>query len=275
MTSLLQVPLLFLCWLAALATLLIFLETWFALSGRHRFLARRASGAYGVVSVFVPMRGPAARVEQTIRSIFGQSYPFIELILVYPEEQRQFAALGKQFRSARSHIPVRLVPALFPIDSSHDRIRALEHALPGARGRWFVVIEPGVVLDRFAVETGLEFAGSNEISALALDPGIRCRTLAGGIVAPSMEQALQIVRIVTRRRGRVKTTETDPAFAVFNREAFDVVNRVNRIPGILNDAPWSLWGYQVEGLRTFSADGSKWIWREATFFRLRRSSGKR
>src|SRR5256885_2204147 len=30
-----QFPLLFLCWLAALATLLVFLETWFGLSGRR------------------------------------------------------------------------------------------------------------------------------------------------------------------------------------------------------------------------------------------------
>ena len=49
MGSLLQFGLLFVCWLAALATLLIFLETWFGISGRNRFMARRASGAYGVI----------------------------------------------------------------------------------------------------------------------------------------------------------------------------------------------------------------------------------
>ena len=35
------------------------------------------------------------------------------------------------------------------------------------------------------------------------------------------------------------------------------------MPGILNDASWSMWGYQVEGLRTFEADGAKWMWRDA------------
>ena len=111
----LQFSLLFVCWLAALATLLVFLETWFGISGRNRFLARRASGTYGVISVFVPMHGPTAKVEKTIRSIFGQSYPFIELVLIYSEEELRFAQMAKEFRSARSHIPVRPVSTLFPI----------------------------------------------------------------------------------------------------------------------------------------------------------------
>ena len=64
MGSLLPFALLFMCWLAALATLLVFLETWFGLSGRNRFLARRASGAYGVISVFIPMHGAAEKVER-------------------------------------------------------------------------------------------------------------------------------------------------------------------------------------------------------------------
>src|SRR5438132_1472707 len=174
MGSLLQFSLLFVCWLAALATLLVFLETWFGISGRNRFLARRASGTYGVITVFVPMQGPAEKVERTIRSIFGQSYPFIELVLIYYEEDRRFAEMAKEFRSARSHIPVRAAPTPFAIESPNDRIRALEHAHPVSRGRWFVIMDPDVILDRFAVETAVEFAGSSEVPALVLRPGVRC-----------------------------------------------------------------------------------------------------
>src|SRR2546422_8990679 len=93
----LQSGLLFVCCLAALATLLVFLETWFGISRRNRFLARRASGAYGVITVFVPMQGAAEKVERTIRSIFEQSYPFIEIVLVYCEDDRRFAAIAKQY----------------------------------------------------------------------------------------------------------------------------------------------------------------------------------
>jgi hypothetical protein len=263
MDSFLHFALLFFCWLAALATLLIFLETWFALSGLHRFLARRASGAYGVVTVFVPMQGAVAKVEETIRSIFGQSYPFIELVLIYPEEERSFAQLARQFRTARSHIPVRVASTTFPIDSQNDRVRGLEHALPGVRGRWLVVLEPDVVLDRFAIETALEFAGSNEISALVLRPGVRCRSAVQRMLAPSMEQLRQTVRIGHRRRERNKPLEVAGSFLLLNKEAFDVVNRINRLPGILNDAGWNAWGYQVEGLRTFEGDGARWMWRAA------------
>jgi hypothetical protein len=263
---LLQYALLFVCWLAALATLLVFLETWFGISGRNRFMARRASGAYGVITIFVPMHGSAEKtqpVERAIRSIFGQSYPFIELVLIYCEEDRRFAEMAKQFRSGRSHIPVRTVPTLFPIDSVNDRIRALEHAQPVARGRWFVILDSDVVLDRFAVETAIEFAGSNEVSALVLRPGLRCRSFLQKIIAPSMEHILQMVRIANRRREKRKGMEFESAFLLLNREAFDVINKINRMPGILNDASWNLWGYQVEGLRTFASDGSRWMWRDA------------
>ena len=177
MGPLLQFLFLFVCWLSALATLLVFLESWFAFSGRSRFTARRASGAYGVVSVFVAMQGPVEKLERTIRSIFGQSYPFIELFLIHCEEEEQFARVANEFRSARSHIPVRVVPTPFPLDSQHDRARALEQAQSTARGRWLVILAPDVVLDRFAIESALEFTGSNEISAFVMRPGIRCRSL--------------------------------------------------------------------------------------------------
>src|SRR5262250_2422400 len=261
--SVLQFALLFVCWLAALATLLVFLETWFGLSGRNRFLARRASGAYGVISVFVPMYGEASKVERVIRAILEQSYPFIELVLMYHDEDGRFGQIVKQFRSVRSHIPIRPVPTSFSIDGHNGRIRALEQAQAVARGRWFVVLNPEVILDRFAVETAVEFAGSNEISVLTLRPGIRCSSLVQKIIAPSMEHLLQMVRIATRRREKRRAADFESPFFIVNREAFDVVNKINRLPGVLNDAAWSMWGYQVEGLRTFEADGSRWMWRDA------------
>src|SRR5262249_25438416 len=148
MESVLQFGLLFVCWLAALATLLIFLETWFGLTSRNRFLARRASGAYGVITLFVPMHGSISKVQRTIQSIMGQSYPFIELILVYSEEDHHFEQLVAELRRARSHIPVRSVATSFALNSQNDRIRALEQAQSTARGRWFVTMDCDVVLDR-------------------------------------------------------------------------------------------------------------------------------
>jgi glycosyltransferase involved in cell wall biosynthesis len=263
MGFLLQYGLLFFCWLAALATLLIFLETWFGISGRSRFIARRASGAYGVITLFVPMYGSREKVERTLRSIFGQSYPFIELVLIYCEEDGQFAQMAKDFRASRSHIPVRMAPMSFSMNSVNERIRALEQAQSVARGRWFVILDSDVMLDRFAVETAVEFAGSNEISALVLRPGVRCRSMLQRIIAPSMEHILQMVRIANRRREKRKSVEFESSFLLINREAFDVINKVNRMPGILNDASWSLWGYQIEGLRTFEAEGARWMWRDA------------
>jgi len=209
------------------------------------------------------MYGEVGKVERVIRSILEQSYPFIELVLIYCEENRQFDRVVKQFRGARSHIPIRVVTTSFAIDGHNDRIRALDQAQAIVRGRWFVIVDPDVLLDRFAVEMAVEFSGSNEISVLALRPGIRCRSLVQKIIAPSMEHLLQMVRIANRRREKRRAADFNSSFLVIHREAFDVINKINRMPGILNDAAWSMWGYQVEGLRTFDADGSRWMWRDA------------
>lgn len=262
MGALLEFVLLCLCWLAALATLLVFIETCFALSPRNRFMARRASGAYGVISVLVPMHGSAAGLERTIRSIFGQSYPFIELFLIYPEEDRVLAALAAGFRSTRSHIPVRLIETAFPIVSQTDCARALERAHGNARGRWLLTLDSDVVLDRFAVETALEFAGSNDVSALALRPGVRCRTFIEELIGPARQHFVQVMRTASRRQEIQSTPDPDSSFLLVNREAFEAVNRINRMPGILNEAGWGTWSYQIEGLRTFEGDGSRWIWRD-------------
>src|SRR5437773_5228378 len=263
MGALFEFLLLFACWPGEISTLLVFLGTSFGLSGRNRLIARRGSGAYGLISVFVPMYGRREKVQQTVRSVLGQSYPFIELVLINCEENRQFQGLAAEFRASRSHIPVRLVATPFPIDSHNDRIRALETAERSAHGRWFVILDPDILLDRFAIEIAVEFAGSNEVSALALHPGIRCSSLIEQVVAPSMEQLLQMNRIASRRREKQKSAEFDSSFLLVNREAFDVINRINRLPGILNESGWSMWAYRLEGLQTFEADGSRWMWRKA------------
>ena len=51
-------------------------------------------------------------------------------------------------------------------------------------------------------------------------------------------------------------------YLLLNRDSFEVIHRINRMPGILNEAGWTVWSYQLEGLRTFDGDGSRWLWRE-------------
>jgi hypothetical protein len=260
--SLPSILLLSFCWIAALAILLIFLESWFGVTESNRFVARRASGAYGVCSVFLIMRGSSRDLERTVRSIFGQSYPFVELFLIYPERADVLSALAQEFRALRTHTAVRLVPVPHAMDSPADRIRALELVQPSARGRWYVVVDSGVVLDRFAVEASMEFAGTGEVSALSLRPGTQASSLMQRVLAPVMEHLFQIMRVVERRRSRSRQMNLDAPYLLLNREAFEVVHRINRMPGILNEAGWSLWSYQTEGLRTFDGDGSRWLWRE-------------
>jgi len=254
------------CWIASLAILLLFLESWFGLPERARFVARRASGAYGICSVFVIMRGPAAEVEKTVRSLFAQSYPFLELFLIFPDDDVISLALAQEFQAARTHTAVRLVPVPHGVDTPADRIRALEHARPSAKGRWYAVVESGVVLDQFAVEASLEFAGTGEVSALALRPGTQASSFMHRLLAPSMEYLFQIMRVIERRRTpRSRHMILEAPYLLLNRDSFEVIHRINRMPGILNEAGWTVWSFQTEGLRTFDGDGSRWLWRETTF----------
>jgi hypothetical protein len=254
------------CWIASLVILLLFLESWFGVSEKTRFVARRASGAYGICSVFLPMRGTVEEISSTVRSIFGQSYPFIELFLIYPDEDAELAALAKELRSERTHVAVRLVPVPQALGSSVDRIRALERAQGYARGRWYVVLDKGIVLDPFALEASLEFAGTGEIRALSLRPGTQAASRTYRLLAPSIEYLSQMMRVIERRRvARPRQMNLDAPFLLLNREAFEVVHRINRMPGILNEAGWTAWSYQMEGLRTFDGDGSRWLWREIGF----------
>jgi hypothetical protein len=263
MRATVEFVLLCLCWLGALASLMIFLETCFAVSIRNRFMVRRASGAYGVISVLIPMRGTEERLNRAIRSIFNQSYPFIELFLIYPEDNRSLRQLARNFHNVRSHIPIRLIETPFPIVTETDCTRALERAQGNARGRWLVTVGSEITLDRFAIETAVELAGSNDVSALALRPGVRCRTPLEKWVAPALEHFEQVRRTVRRKQSASQSVQDSEApFLMVNREAFDALNRINRMPGILNESGWSLWNYQLEGLRTFEGDGSRWIWKD-------------
>jgi hypothetical protein len=262
MTGYWHFALLALCWLAALGILLFFLESLFAISSRNRFIGRRASGAYGPVSIFIPMKGSAEDLDRGLRSVLQQSYPFIELFLIYFEDDGRHSSLAREFRSIRSHIPVRLMPVSYPIEFASDRTRALERAQRSARGRWYVVLEPGVVLDRLAVEHSLEFAGSSEVAALSLRPGIRSRSRLQSLIAPSLEYFSEIVRVLDRRREHAVKVTPDASYLLVTRAAFDEVNSMNRMPGILNESGWNLWSFQLEGLRTFEGDGAKWMWHE-------------
>ena len=265
-----SVLLLAFCWIAFIAILLIFLESWFGVSDLNRFVARRASGAYGICSVFLTMRGSAAEVEWTARSVFGQSYPFVELFLIYREDDAVHAALANELRSSRTHVAVRLLPVSHSLEISTDRVRALENAQPSARGRWYVVVDKGIILDPLAVEASMEFAGAGEVSALSLRPGTQASSRIHRVLAPSIDYLFQMLRMVERRRvaGSRQMRIRPPmeaSYLLLNREAFEVVHRINRMPGILNEAGWNIWSYQLEGLRTFDGDASRWLWRETSF----------
>jgi hypothetical protein len=112
----------------------------------------------------------------------------------------------------------------------------------------------------------MEFAGTGEVSALALKPGAQASSRVQRVLAPAMEYLFQMLRVVEGRRvPRSRQMNLDTSYLLLNREAFDVVHRINRMPGILNEAGWNIWSYQLEGLRTFDGDGSRWLWREIGF----------
>jgi hypothetical protein len=236
-----QFALLIICWLAALATLLVFLESWFALSNRQRFGGRRTAGSYGVTTVFLPLQGSVEKLDRTIRSILNQSYAFTRLVIVYFEDDLRHVNLSREIRGIDSHVSVRVVTTAFPIESEADRIRALEQAQTEAGGTWWIVLRPEVILDRQALESALELAEANEVTAMALRPGVRCTSFFERLLAPSMEYLLQMMRVVDNRRERLKKLNFDPQFLLMSHEAFSVVNRINRMPGILNEAGWTIW----------------------------------
>ncbi len=260
----LRYALLFVCWLSALVTLVIFLESWFALTRRSRLSVRRSSGSYGVVSVLVPLRGAGDVSRRALESILEQSYPFIELLLVYDDSDGRHASLAREFRAMRSHIPIQQIPVSFPLETEIDRIRALDQAQPSVRGSWMLVLDSDVVLEQFAVESALEFAGTEDLTALALSPSVECRSLLQKLLAPSLEWFVRMIRAVDRGREKSKRMNLTEPFLLLHGHTHTVINRLNRLPGILNESGWTLWSYRSEGLKTFQGDGSGWIAREAS-----------
>lgn len=259
-----QYALLIVCWISALVTLVIFLESWFALTRRSRLGPRRSTDSHGVVSVVIPVERTDEASGRGIASVFDQSYPFIELILVYYAENDDHRRFVEEFREMRSHIPVRDVPVTFPIDSETARVRALEYVQPALRGSWILVSESDVVMDTFAVESALEFAGSEEISAVAMIPGVECRSIAQRLLAPSLEWFVRMLRALDRGKEKAVRLNMTAPFLLLHGQTHSVLNKMNRMPGILNESGWTLWSYKVEGLRTFQGDGAGWISREGT-----------
>lgn len=263
MASWVQFALLVLCWISALVTLVVFLESWFALKGRTSLAKRRSAGAHGVVSALVLLpRG--ARNSASVQTILDQSYPFVELLLVYDSNDPEQTALVREAASVRSHVPVRPTPVPFPIESESDRLRALDQVRSGVHGSWILVLDFDLVLDEYALESALEFAESEEITAMALTPGVECRSLAQRLLAPSLEWFVRMIRAVDRGREKSDRPAPRAPFLLFHGPTHTVINKINRMPGVLNEAGWTLWSYRVEGLRTFYGDGSGWISKEAS-----------
>ena len=98
-----QYALLFVCWISALVTLVIFLESWFALTRRSRLATLRTTQTQGVVSVLVRVRGVGEANQRALQSILDQSYPFIELLIIYNENDKEHA----RWRRGRRAFPPR------------------------------------------------------------------------------------------------------------------------------------------------------------------------
>ncbi len=259
-----QYALLFVCWISALVTLVIFLESWFALTRRSRLATVFSTDTQGVLSVLVPLDGQVEAARRCLGSILVQSYSFLELIIIYDEKDSGLAGLAREFAGLRSHVPVRLIPLDFSIDDEIDRLRALDQAQASVRGSWILVLESNVILDRFAVESALEFSGSEDIMAVALSAGIECRSIWQKLLAPSLEWFVRMISVVDRGREKSARLSRAAPFLLLHGQTHALINKMNKLPGILNESGWTLWSYRVEGLKTFQGDGSGWIAREAT-----------
>jgi hypothetical protein len=259
-----QYVLLFVCWISALVTPAIFLESWFALTRRSRLATVSSTDTHGVLSVLVPLGGKVAAARRCLGSILDQSYPFIEFLIIYDETDRSLTALTREFAGLRSQVPVRLIPVGFSIDDETSRIRALDRAHSSVRGYWILVVDSNVILDQYAVESVLEFSGSEDIMAVALSPRIECRSLGQELLAPSLEWFVRMIAVVDRGREKLTRLSFSAPFFLLHGHTHAVINKMNKLPGIPNESGWTLWSYRVEGLKTFQGDGSGWIAREAT-----------
>ncbi len=197
-------------------------------------------------------------------SILDQGYPFIELLIIYDEKDAPLAGLAREFAGLRSHVPVRLIPIGFSIDDETTRIRALDQAQPSVRGSWILVLDSDVVLNQYTVESALEFSATENIRAVALSPGIECRSLGQKLLAPSLEWFVRMISVVDRGREKSTRLSLSAPFLLLHGHTHAVINKMDKLPGILNESGWTLWSYRVEGLKTFQGDGSGWIAREAT-----------
>ena len=260
----LQYALLFVSWISALVTLVIFLESWFALTRGSRLATIRSTRTEGVISVLVPLRGRAEARRRCLQSVLDQSYPFIELLIVYDQRDTSQANLAREFSALRSHIPVRPIPITFSIEDEATRIRALDHAQPSLRGSWILVLDSDVALEPYAAESAMEFSETEGIKAVALSAGIECRSLWQKLLAPSLEWFVRMIAVVDRGREKSSRLSLSAPFLLLHGQTHAVINKMNRLPGILNESGWTLWSYRVEGLKTFQGDGSGWIAREAT-----------
>jgi hypothetical protein len=194
--------------------------------------------------------------------VLEQSYPLVELFLVYSELDREHVALVREC-SAR-HPGVRAVRVPFRLENETDRIRAFDQIRPTFDGSWVLVLDSDVVLDAHAVESALAFVRERDITALGLVPGVEWSTLAQRLVAPSLEWFVRMMGVVDRGRETGGRIPPSTAFMLFHGDTHSVINRMNRMPGILNESGWTLWSYRIEGFRTFQGDGSGWVFREAT-----------
>lgn len=260
----LQVALLIVCWLTGLVTLVIFLESWFALTRRGRLPALFPASDLGLVTLIVPVQSDAPAARRTIESILAQTYPYIELVLVYSDAEPGQAALVRDFCARRTHLSIRPHRVPFRLTGFPERIRAMELVSTAIRGDWILVVDSGLVLERYAVGSAMQFAVDKEITALGLTPGVECRSVSQKLVAPSLEWLVRMMKVLDRGREQVSQGYPTAGFMLFHRDTHSVVNQMNRMPGILNEAGWTLWSYRVEGLRTFHGDGSGWISRDAT-----------
>jgi hypothetical protein len=257
--------LLFVCWLSALVTLIVFLESWFALTRRSRLATIRSTRTQGVVSVLVPLARADEAGRRCLQSILDQSYPFMELLILHDVNEQGCIDLAEELSALHSHVPVRPIPVPFSITDDTARIRALEHAQSSVRGSWILVLESDLILNPQAVESALEFSESEEIVAVALFPGVECRSLWQKLLAPSLEWFARMISVVDRGREKSdRLGDVSAPFLLVHGQTHAVVSKMNRLPGVLNESGWSASSFRVEGLKTFQGDGSGWIAREAT-----------
>jgi chlorobactene glucosyltransferase len=186
---------------------------------------------FPLISVIVPAHNEQATIEECLRSVLEQDYPYCELILVDDRSKDLTASIASDLARGRSNFKIITVRKL--AEGWTGKCHALDVGVGHASGEWLAFLDADSSLHRTALRQCYQAALRHKVSMVTLSPKFIVKTFWEKALQPAFAVASSILFPLPKVNDSAsRVASANGMFFLISKYAYDKIGGHHDVKGL-------------------------------------------